>query len=217
MNAWAAMNATYVTQFGDLPAWYVENSNTAMLAAAAWQCNCPALCEPNVDKQKFTGRPGRPKSFVGRLDMELYVEDSWLWIEAKKDHFLYTYRADGRSDRRKRLVNLIDRSRRFAKESKKAAEADGWSVVAAAFFSASVAANSIERGKDRSLRDGFGKEDAVNRAIYSENAAMIEKLESYRLEVSSLQYAVFRNTNTRLQEWAGVEYPAAFGIITSRL
>jgi hypothetical protein len=216
VDAWAAMNATYVSEFGDLPAWYVENSNTALLSAAAWKCGCPALCEPDVSKQRFTGRPGRPAEYVGRLDMEIHIDDSWTWIEAKKSHFQYTHKVDGRSDRRSRLVNLIDGARKSATNSSKAAKKFGWNVLAMGFFSASVTQDSLERRDDRSLRNGLGKEAAVERAITSENQAMIERLERYRIENdSSLRYAVYRNSSSRLQGWVDSDYPAAFGLISS--
>jgi len=214
VNKWALMNGHYVAEFGDLPAWYVETSNTAMLAAAAWQCGCPALCEPRINKQKFTGRPGRPKTYVGRLDMEIYIDDHWTWVEAKKDHFQFTQKKDGRSERRQRFVNLIESSRKSAENSASSAKECGWNVSAAAFFSASVVADSVERGDDKSARDGLGKEDAVSRAINSEIEAMLERLEKYKLKTgASLKVAVFGNTNSRLQEWTTVDYPAAFGII----
>lgn len=218
VDVWAKMNASYVSVFGDLPAWYVENTNTALLSAAAWQCGCPSLCEPDVDKQSFTGRPGRPREYVGRLDMEVYIDDSWVWLEAKKRHFQYTHKSDGRSARRQRLVNLIDESRSSARKTSKSAKLSEWDIVAVSFFSASVTSDSIERQDDRSLRDGLGKEAAVARAIASENEAMIERLNQYRDEnANDLKYAIFRNARTRLQEWSGTDYPAAFGIIMSQV
>lgn len=218
VEGWAAMNASYVSEFGDLPAWYVENTNTALFSAAAWQSGCPALCEPDVDKQDFTGRPGRPREYVGRLDMEVYIDNLWVWVEAKKRHFQYTHKTDGRSARRQRLVNLIDDSIMSAKKTSKSAKLSEWDVVAVSFFSASVTAESPERQDDRSLRDGLKKGDAVDRAIDSENKAMIERLEAYRAENGTdLKYAIFRNTNLRLQSWKEADYPAAFGIIMSQV
>lgn len=87
VNQWARLNDRYFAENSDLPAWYVENSNSALFSAAAWMTGYAAICEVDVDKRKDTGKPGRPKNYGGRVDMEIQMGDCTYWVEAKRKCF----------------------------------------------------------------------------------------------------------------------------------
>ena len=87
VEKWSEFNAQYYDQNSDLPAWYVENSNSALFSAAAWVEGHQALCEVDVDKKIYPGTPGRPASYPGRMDIELIVDEKIYWVEAKRRAF----------------------------------------------------------------------------------------------------------------------------------
>jgi len=91
VERWALLNNEYARRTGDdIPAWYVENLNSALFAAAAWQCDVPALCELDVLKQKAAQSDPdgneESESSNGRVDLALYIGQSQHWIEAKSDY-----------------------------------------------------------------------------------------------------------------------------------
>jgi hypothetical protein len=215
--SWGEMNSHYVNEFHDLPAWYVENANTSMLSAAAWKCGHPSMCEPNVNKRKFTGRPGRPKEYVGRLDMEIYIDGNWMWLEAKKRHFNLSNLGRKKSESSERLAKLIEYARNEARGSTKDAESAGWDVAALSFFSASILEDARERSDDATDRRGMGKEAACRIAVDEELGAMIDGVRAYEASLGQrVELAIFRNEDTRLQSWKGSDFPAAFGVAMSR-
>lgn len=207
---WAKLNDQYLHECADFPAWYIENSNTALLSAAAWRCGFTSLCEPGIDKQEFKGRPGRPREYAGRVDMEIYIEDQWVLLEAKKEHFRLTNSPHHRASRRERLANLYDRSLKGAKGSRRAASGAGCHVKGLGFFSAGIGSDSVERRDDNRLREGLGKEEAVKKAIADEVDRLCEGISHL-----NACYAIFTSKAVRLQNWAGAEFPAAFGLIMS--
>ena len=84
LDKFAALNEQYEEMCEDAAHWYTENTSTALLSVAAWQCGHPALCETQSYKRIYGG-PGRPPSSKGRVDLFLYDDDgTGLWIEAKK-------------------------------------------------------------------------------------------------------------------------------------
>lgn len=84
LETFASLNERYEEKCGDAAHWYTENTSTALLSAAAWQCGYPALCETQSSKRIYGGR-GRPPPSNGRVDLFLYDADgTGLWVEAKK-------------------------------------------------------------------------------------------------------------------------------------
>jgi hypothetical protein len=84
LETFASLNEQYEKECEDAAHWYTENTSTALLSVAAWQCGYPALCETQSSKRVY-GRRGRPPSSNGRVDLFLYDADgTGLWVEAKK-------------------------------------------------------------------------------------------------------------------------------------
>lgn len=84
LEKFASLNEQYEEKCEDAAHWYTENTSTALLSVAAWQCGHPALCETQSSKRIYGGL-GRPPSSNGRVDLFFYDDDgTGLWIEAKK-------------------------------------------------------------------------------------------------------------------------------------
>jgi len=63
VNRWGEYNANYYNRHEDLPAWYVENSNSALFSAAAWVEGHQALCEIDAEKKYYTSLTPKPEIF----------------------------------------------------------------------------------------------------------------------------------------------------------
>jgi hypothetical protein len=84
LETFASLNEQYEEKCEDAAHWYIENTSTALLSVAAWQCGYPALCETPSSKRIDGGRV-RPPSSNGWVDLFLYDADgTGLWVEAKK-------------------------------------------------------------------------------------------------------------------------------------
>jgi hypothetical protein len=84
LETFASLNELYEEKCEDAAHWYTENTSTALLSVAAWQCGYPALCETQSSKRVY-GRRGRPPSSNGRVDLFFYDADgTGMWLEAKK-------------------------------------------------------------------------------------------------------------------------------------
>ena len=84
IETFASLNQQYEEKCKDAAHWYTENTSTALLSVAAWQCGYPALCETQSSKRIYAGQ-GRPPFSNGRVDLFFYDADgTGLWIEAKK-------------------------------------------------------------------------------------------------------------------------------------
>lgn len=84
LETFASLNEQYEEKCKDAAHWYTENTSTALLSVAAWQCGYPALCETQSSKRVY-GRRGRPPFSNGLVDLFRYdADETGLWVEAKK-------------------------------------------------------------------------------------------------------------------------------------
>lgn len=93
LTSWIDLNRRYVESWGggDAAFGYTENTNTAMLAAAAWANDFPAICEVNASK----GHPNSRHKWYGRIDIYIDARTDWYFGEAKKSEVNCSVSTDG--------------------------------------------------------------------------------------------------------------------------
>ena len=206
-DKWGNLNSQYFELDQDLPAWYVENSNSALLSAAAWQCGYPALCEVDVDKKYYTGERGRPASYAGRMDLEVHVNGQRHWVEAKRRAFALS----GESTYSLRHGFLVDSLRDAwgdARKCRDAAQAFKAKMASIVFFSAHISADAPERlqGQGRpALRQELVKNEIEQVQIKITALASEMDIPVYRAIFSQIDFNIHRG-------WQGYDWPAVFGI-----
>lgn len=206
VKKWGEFNANYYDQFQDLPAWYVENSNSALFSAAAWAEGHLALCEVDAEKKFYTGRPGRPASYPGRMDIELTIDDETYWIEAKRRAFSLSASSDY-SFRHSFLSASVKEATENTKQCQEAANALGCCVASLVFFSGHIRPDAPERAR--------GTPPLIrSELIAAETAALRENMQDLSRDLGARVYhAVFSQLDCRIyQNWEGYYWPAAFGL-----
>lgn len=207
---WGNMNREYLTKTGDFPAWYVENSNSALFSAAAWQCGYLALCEVDIEKQRYTGLPGRPKTTGGRFDIELHMGEGAYVIEAKKRHFSLS-ESSSYSLRHHYLKSSVEDASGDCRSCKKSAAEYEMNLAALIFFSCSVGYDAPERNL------GKGYREAIFDLMTQEASAFENNMRELRLVPKSrlLGYSLFSNDPLSFdrKDWKGYPWPAMCGVI----
>lgn len=204
INRWGELNSEYFEAHDDLPAWYVESSNAALLAVAAWQCGYPAICEVDIEKIKYNGRPDRPGSYTGRLDMALHVNGQEYWLEAKRRAFAlskendYSLRYGGLSRRLREALVDVDKI-------SGAAQSYDARLVAAVFFSGHIEPGARERKSGQ---------DSIETLVSSELSSMHDNMSALAVEKNCTVFrAVFtQDLLSPPKEWNDHIWPAVFGI-----
>jgi hypothetical protein len=151
IDKWAAMNIEFLALTDELPAWYVENTNTALLAAAAWSCGFAAVCELDTKKQRRTGKRGEPTQIDGRVDIVLKMDNTTTWVEAKKLNFDLSKVSESRGEIG-RLNRSLQSAWREALNCQSDANEYGASIGALTFFSGTLSPEYFGRGKRHSKR-----------------------------------------------------------------
>lgn len=207
---WGKMNKACLKEIDDLPAWYVENSNSALFAAAAWLCGYPAICEIDIEKRKFNGRPGRPRTGSGRFDIEMHMGNSIYLIEAKKRHLSIS--ADSHySLRHSHLASAIDEASADCRACEKSARNLGMEMASLVFFSGSIDEDSEERKKVPGYRQAMSECLEAEIGKFKDNMEQLELPRGIRV----LGYSLFANDPNQFnrKEWKGFSWPALFGVI----
>lgn len=206
VNKWGEFNASYYEQHHDLPAWYVENSNSALFSAAAWATGHLALCEVDAEKKYYTGRPGRPATYSGRMDIELTINDRLYWIEAKRRAFSLG-RGSDYSFRHSFLAASAREASDNARQCRTAATALQCNLASFVFFSGHIQPEAIERvpGSTPDLRSEM---------VATEIAALRGNMRDLGQNLGTrIYHAVFSQRDFRIyQNWQDYYWPAAFGI-----
>lgn len=206
-DAWGDLNSRYFELNDDLPAWYVENSNSALLSAAAWQCGYPAVCEVDVEKKRYTGERGRPAAYAGRMDLEVHIDDLRYWIEAKRRAFALS-EDSSYSLRHGFLAESLHAAWGDASQCRSAAKEFAARMAAVVFFSAHIEADAAER---QPVKDAPAmREQLVEREI----ASMQKKMDALGPEMGKAVYrAIFAQTDFGIHKgWQGYLWPAVFGM-----
>lgn len=206
-DAWGDLNSRFFDLDGDLPAWYVENSNSALLSAAAWQCGYPAICEVDVEKKRYNGERGRPPAYAGRMDLEIHINGHRYWIEAKRRAFALS-EGSTYSLRHGFLVESLRDAWGDARQCRNAAQEFTARMAAVVFFSAHIEADAAER------LPGQGTPAIRERLIEIEIARMQQNMDALSLEMDKAVYrAVFAQTDFGIHRgWQGYLWPAVFGM-----
>lgn len=204
INRWGELNSEYFEIHDDLPAWYVESSNAALLAVAAWQCKYHAICEVDIQKIKYNGKPGRPGSYAGRLDMALHVDGQEYWLEAKRRAFSLS-KENNYSLRYGGLARLLREALNDVDKVSGAAQAYDARLVAAVFFSGHIEPGAKERKSGQ---------DSIESLVSSELNSMHDNMSALAVEKNcSVLRAVFtQNLLNPTRQWADYIWPAVFGI-----
>lgn len=207
IDTWGNLNSQYFDLDQDLPAWYVENSNSALLSAAAWQCGYPAICEVDVDKKYYTGERGRPASYSGRMDLELHVNGQRHWVEAKRRAFALSAESNY-SLRHGFLVDSLRDAWGDARKCRNAAQAFDAKMVAIVFFSGHIGADAPERlqGQARPAH----RQELINHEIEQ----LQTKITALGNELDRPAYrAIFSQSDLGIHRgWQGYDWPAVFGM-----
>lgn len=207
VEKWSEFNAQYYDQHSDLPAWYVENSNSALFSAAAWVEGHQALCEVDVDKRFYSGSPGRPASYAGRMDIELIAEDQIYWVEAKRRAFSLG-RNSNYSFRHAFLAASVNEAYANARQCRPAAKAMNAKIASIVFFSGHIEPEAAER-EQNSTPQMRAEMVAEEISLLRENMRSMAKEMGGRLfhSVSSQRdYRIYK-------DWQGYYWPAAFGLV----
>jgi hypothetical protein len=206
VNKWGDFNANYYDRFQDLPAWYVENSNSALFSAAAWAKGHLALCEVDAEKKFYTGRPGRPATYPGRMDIELTIDDATYWIEAKRRAFSLSAGSDY-SFRHSFLSASVKEASENTNQCQVAANALGCRVASLVFFSGHIRPDAPERAPE--TRPLMRSE-----LIAAEIAALRTNMQDLGRDLGAqVHHAVFSQRDCRIyQNWQYYYWPAAFGL-----
>jgi len=206
VKKWGEYNASYYQRNEDLPAWYVENSNSALFSAAAWAEGHQALCEVDAEKKRYTGGRGRPASYAGRMDIELTIDDQVYWIEAKRRAF--SLGAGSKySFRHSFLAASVREASNNAKQSETAAIALRSNLASLVFFSGHIQPDAIERapGSTPLIRSAM---------ITAEIAALRANMQDLGREFGvRIYHAVFSQRDCVIRKnWQDYYWPAAFGL-----
>lgn len=206
-NTWGNLNSQYFDLDQDLPAWYVENSNSALLSAAAWQCKFPAICEVDVDKKFYTGERGAPASYSGRMDLEIHVKDQRYWVEAKRRAFELSEESKYSLGHRFLADSLRD-AWGDARKCRKSAQEFGARMVAVVFFSGHIGADASER------QPGEGRPAIRQARVSDEINKMQISMETLGKEIGTTAYrAIFSQADFGIHKgWQGYDWPAVFGM-----
>lgn len=206
VNKWGEYNASYYHRNQDLPAWYVENSNSALFSAAAWAEGHQALCEVDAEKKYYNGRRGRPTTYSGRMDIELTIDDRLYWIEAKRRAFSLGAESDF-SFRHSFLAASVREASDNAKQCQTAAIALGSNLASLVFFSGHIQPDALERvpGSTPQIRSEM---------IATEIAVLRANMQDLGRDLGvRIYHAVFSQRDCRIyQNWQDYYWPAAFGI-----
>lgn len=206
VNRWGEYNATYYDRHQDLPAWYVENSNSALFAAAAWAEGHQALCEVDVEKRYYTGRQGRPTTYAGRIDIELTINDQLYWIEAKRRAFSLGAESNY-SFRHSFLAASLAEALQNTRQCQRAADALETRSTSLVFFSGHIEPDARERGRGSTplMRSEM---------VANEIAALRAKMRDLGPDLGDRVYhAAFSQRDCRIyQNWEDYYWPAAFGL-----
>lgn len=206
VNKWAKYNASYYDRHQDIPAWYVENSNSALFAAAAWAEGHQALCEVDAEKKYYTGRQGRPATYSGRMDIELTIHDQIYWIEAKRRAFSLGAASDY-SFRHSFLAASVREAADNARQCETAATALQSKLASLVFFSGHIQPDAHERvpGSTPKMRS-----EMVAAEVTSLRANMRRLGEELNARI---YHAVFSQGDFGIHHcWRDYYWPAAFGI-----
>jgi hypothetical protein len=201
------MNSQYFDLHNDLPAWYVENSNSALLSVAAWQCGYPAICEVDVEKKHYSGERGRPPKRNGRVDLEIHINDSTYWVEAKRKYFSLSKR--GRNSlRHSGLAGAIRAAWEDAGEPQKPPDGYPARRVAIVFFSAHFDSDAAERKWPQ------GSPKAREGLVAEEIEKMQTNMQALGQEMkATIHRAVFVQSDFGIHRgWQGYQWPAIFGM-----
>ncbi|NPD16507.1 hypothetical protein HOY34_15040 [Xinfangfangia sp. D13-10-4-6] len=206
VKKWASLNIGYYDRHSDLPAWYVENSNSALFAAAAWAEGHYALCEVDVEKKYYTGRAGRPASYAGRMDIELTIGEEVYWIEAKRRAFSLGEESNY-SFRHSFMNASVEEAYANARQCRPAARDMGAKVASLVFFSGHIEPDMAERGAGATPR-------LREQLIASEVAALRHKMRELSDKMNGrVFHAIFSQRDCRIYaNWQGYYWPAAFGV-----
>ena len=206
VNKWGEFNSRYYDRHQDLPAWYVENSNSALFSAAAWAEGHQALCEVDAEKKYYTGRQGRPTTYSGRMDIELTIGDHTYWIEAKRRAFSLG-EASNYAFRHSFLTASVHEARDNARQCRDAAVALGADVASLVFFSGHIAPEAEERAQSSTPQ-------MRSEMVASEITALRENMRELGRSLNARVYhGVFSQRDHRIyQNWQDYHWPAAFGL-----
>jgi hypothetical protein len=206
VNRWGEFNSKYFDKHQDLPAWYVENSNSALFSAAAWAEGHQALCEVDAEKKFYTGRQGAPTSYPGRMDIKLTIGDQMHFIEAKRRAFSLG-EASNYAFRHAYLKASVHEARDNVRQCRNAASALGAGVASLVFFSGHIALDAEERaqGSTPQMRSEM---------VAAEITALRENMRELGRNLNAPVYhAVFSQRDYRIyQNWNEYHWPAAFGL-----
>ena len=206
-DTWGNLNSRYFNLDQDLPAWYVENSNSALLSAAAWQCGYPAICEVDVDKKFYTGERGAPISYAGRMDLEIHVNDQRYWVEAKRRAFALSEDSNY-SLRHSFLAESLRDAWSDVRKCRNAAQTFDARMVAIVFFSGHIGADASER------QPGEGR-PAIRQALVSDEIKQMQnRITALGNEMGRPAYrAIFSQSDFGIHRgWQGYNWPAVFGM-----
>lgn len=206
VNKWGEFNANYYDQFQDLPAWYVENSNSALFSAAAWAEGHLALCEVDAEKKFYTGRPGRPATYPGRMDIELTIDDETYWVEAKRRAFSLGAGSDY-SFRHSFLATSVREASDNTMQCQVAATALGCNLASLVFFSGHILPEARERvrGSTPQMRSEMVADEIAALRTNMQDLGRDFGARIYHAVFSQRDYVISRN-------WQDYYWPAAFGL-----
>lgn len=206
VNKWGEFNANYYDRHQDLPAWYVENSNSALFSAAAWAEGHQALCEVDAEKKYYTGRQGRPVTYSGRMDIELTINDQLYWIEAKRRAFSLGA-GSNYSFRHSFLAASVREALNNTMQCQVAADALGCNLASVVFFSGHIQPEALERaqGSTPLMRSEM---------VAAEIAALRTNMQDLGRDLGArIYHAVFSQRDFRMyRNWQEYYWPAAFGL-----
>ncbi len=204
VDTWGDLNNQYSKRDGDLPAWYVENSNSALFSAAAWIQGYPALCEMDVEKKYYTGSRGRPKTYPRRMDIEVEINGTRYWVEAKRRAFALSEESQY-SLRHSFLVNSLRDAWGDAGQCRPAAQDFQARMVAIVFFSCHIDPEAPERQASPSQREQLVASEIEQ--MHSATSALGSEMgrNVYRAVFAQSQFHIHRG-------WNGHLWPAAFGL-----
>ncbi|MDF3608372.1 hypothetical protein PE067_20820 [Paracoccus sp. DMF-8] len=206
VDTWSELNNRYYEHNDDLPAWYVENSNSALLSAAAWMNGYPAICEMDVEKKSYTGTRGRPRSYAGRMDIEIQFDNKVYWIEAKRRAFTLSQNSNY-SFRHSFLASSVKDAMSNARQCRDVAHGFGVSMASVVFFSGHIESDAPERRG----RDAPGRRAKL---IHDETAALKENMKALSDEIcEDVYHAIYARNDVDIPRgWTDYHWPAAFGI-----
>lgn len=191
VEKWAEFNARYYARYSDLPAWYVENSNSALFSAAAWTEGHLALCEVDIEKKYYTGKPGRPISYAGRMDIELTIGDEIYWIEAKRRAFSLS-RKSSYSFRHAFLATSVLEAYDNTRQCKAATKEMDAKMASLVFFSGHIEPEIEERGADSTPQ-------IRSEMVADEISALKENMRTLSREMGeNVSHAVFSQRDYRI-------------------